>query len=169
MLDVDHALLLALFAMGGSAAWHTEVGYTLSAWAFTTLLALFLQWVALPLGIPKEGDFPHEHFRRMCLGQRCLSKRCLGQSQLNLNLNLNLAGSGVLTSNLSMSPPFLRQKNITPEISNTQFSFFDVGCFLFSKKGRERALACVAHQINKFYVRTACFFGGVIFCGTLLR
>ena len=38
----------------------------------------------------------------------------MGQSQLNLNLNLNLAGSGVLTSNLSMSPPFLRQKNITP-------------------------------------------------------
>ena len=59
-----------------------------------------------------------------------------------------------------MSPPFLRQKNITPEISNNQFSFFDVGCFLFSKKGRERALACVAHQINKFYVRTAYFFWG---------
>ena len=31
ILDVDHALPLALFAMGGSAAWHTEAGYTLSA------------------------------------------------------------------------------------------------------------------------------------------
>ena len=61
------------------------------------------------------------------------------------------------------------KKDITPEISNKQFFFFGVGCFLFSKKGRKRALACVAHQINKFYVRTACFFGGVIFCGTLLR
>ena len=102
----------------------------------------------------------------MCLGQRCLSKRCLGQSQLNLNLNLNLAGSGVLTSNLSMSPPFLRPKNITPEISNTQFSFFDVGCFLFSKKGRERALACVAHQSKQILCKDRIlFFGGVIFCG----
>ena len=64
-----------------------------------------------------------------------------------------------------ISPPFLRKKDITPEISNNQFSFFGVGCFLFSKKGRKRALACVPHQINKFYVRTACFFGGVIFCG----
>ena len=47
MLDVDHALLLALFAMGGSAAWHTEGG-RLSAQASATddvdhalLLALF--------------------------------------------------------------------------------------------------------------------------------
>ena len=48
MLDVDRALLLALFAMGGSAAWHTEAGSRLSALAFATddvdhalLLALF--------------------------------------------------------------------------------------------------------------------------------
>ena len=26
MLDVDHALLLAFCAMGGTATWHTEVG-----------------------------------------------------------------------------------------------------------------------------------------------
>ena len=38
MIDdgVDHALLLALCAMGGPAAWHTET-YTLSAGAFTIL------------------------------------------------------------------------------------------------------------------------------------
>ena len=64
-----------------------------------------------------------------------------------------------------ISPPFLRKKDITPEISNNQFFFVGVGCFLFSKKGRKRALACVPHQINKFYVRTAYLFWGVIFCG----
>ena len=35
MHDVDHALLLAFFAMGGPVAWHTAGGYTLSACAFT--------------------------------------------------------------------------------------------------------------------------------------
>ena len=34
--DVDHALLLALFALGGTATQHTET-YTLSAGAFTIL------------------------------------------------------------------------------------------------------------------------------------
>ena len=36
-LDVDHALRLAFFAMGGTATWHTEAGSTLSALAFTPL------------------------------------------------------------------------------------------------------------------------------------
>ena len=55
---------------------------------------------------------------------------------------------------------FSAKKDITPEISNKQFFFVGVGCFLFSKKGRKRALACVPHQINKFYVRTAYLFWG---------
>ena len=83
--------------------------------------------------------------------------------------DLDLLAWQVSNEQCTSGPPFLRKKDITPEISNNQFFFFDVGCFLFSKKGRKRALACVAHQINKFYVRTACFFEGVIFCGTLLR
>ena len=57
------------------------------------------------------------------------------------------------------SPQESTKVHSSPQQSTT------VSCFLFSKKGRERALACVAHQINKFCVRTAYFFGGVIFCG----
>ena len=42
--------------------------------------------------------------------------------------------------------------------------FFDIG-FLFSHR-EERGLWPVPHiRVNKFYVRTAYFFGGVIFCG----
>ena len=41
-----------------------------------------------------------------------------------------------------MSPPFLRQKNITPEIFNKQDFFFDVSCFLFSKR-EERGLSYI--------------------------
>ena len=47
MPDVDHALLHALFAMGGTAAWHTEGGCTLSEGAFTTLTMLDVEHALL--------------------------------------------------------------------------------------------------------------------------
>ena len=60
---------------------------------------------------------------------------------------------------------FSATKNITPEFFNKKDFFFDVGCFLFSKR-EERGLWPVSHiKVNKFYIRTAYFFGGVIFCG----
>ena len=46
--------------------------------------------------------------------------------------DLDLLAWQVSNEQCTSGPPFLRKKDITPEISNNQFFFFGVGCFLVS-------------------------------------
>ena len=70
-------------------------------------------------------------------------------------------------SESSMSPPFLRQKTSLQKFLIKNISFFWCRLPSFLTKGeKKRGLWPVPHiRVNKFYVRTAYFFGGVIFCG----
>ena len=69
---------------------------------------------------------------------------------------------------LLFSPPslllFCGKKTSLQKFSIKNFSFFDVRLLSFLIKGRERAQACVAHQIKPILCRDRIPFGGVILC-----